>query len=67
MTNSEPSSERDEVAPPVGGSRPVTPFEAAEAEGGDPVCWLQLVCAECGSVTAEGHRASCSQAEPTNG
>jgi hypothetical protein len=44
--------------------RLVTPLddEAAETEGGDPVCWAHLVCDECGAITAEGHRAGCSQA-----
>jgi hypothetical protein len=32
-----------------------------DAPGGDPVCWARLVCAECGAVTTEGHRAGCSR------
>jgi 2-polyprenyl-6-methoxyphenol hydroxylase-like FAD-dependent oxidoreductase len=36
--------------------------EAEETEGGDPVCWAHLVCDECGAISAEGHRAGCSQA-----
>ncbi len=30
--------------------------------GGDPACWLNLVCEECGAVTSEGHRPGCSSA-----
>jgi hypothetical protein len=36
--------------------------EADESEGGDPVCWMHLICDECGAITTEGHRAGCSQA-----
>jgi uncharacterized protein YeaO (DUF488 family) len=28
-------------------------------EGGDPACWANLVCAECGAVVSEGHREGC--------
>jgi hypothetical protein len=35
----------------------------AEPEaGGDPACWANLVCPECGGVTSEGHQAGCSRA-----
>jgi hypothetical protein len=30
------------------------------SEGGDPACWACMVCAECGAVISEGHRAGCS-------
>jgi len=33
-----------------------------DEEGGDPVCWAHLVCAECGAVITEGHRDWCSLA-----
>jgi hypothetical protein len=32
-------------------------------EGGDPVCWLHLVCEECGAIVSEGHRPTCSAVE----
>jgi uncharacterized protein YeaO (DUF488 family) len=28
--------------------------------GGEPACYAHLVCAECGSMTTEGHRPGCS-------
>jgi hypothetical protein len=34
-----------------------------EPPGGDPACWANLVCPECGAVTSEGHQAGCSHAE----
>ncbi|HEY3978740.1 MAG TPA: hypothetical protein VGM79_15805 [Streptosporangiaceae bacterium] len=37
-----------------------------EAPGGDGACWAHLVCEECGAMTTEGHRPSCSRhAGPT--
>jgi uncharacterized protein YeaO (DUF488 family) len=30
-----------------------------EDQGGDPACWANLVCAECGAVVSEGHREGC--------
>lgn len=30
-------------------------------EGGDPACWANLVCAECGAVVSEGHRKGCGR------
>lgn len=33
--------------------------EPEEDIGGDPVCWAQFVCAECGAMTTEGHREGC--------
>lgn len=36
-------------------------------EGGDPVCYAHLVCADCGAVTSEGHRAGCQLAEQAAG
>jgi uncharacterized protein YeaO (DUF488 family) len=35
-----------------------------DPEGGDPACWANLVCAECGAVVSEGHREGCSAAGP---
>ncbi len=28
--------------------------------GGDPACWANLICAECGAVVSEGHRQGCT-------
>lgn len=36
--------------------------ESTEDLGGEPVCWMHLVCEECGAVTTEGHREGCSLA-----
>lgn len=33
-------------------------------EGGDPACWANLVCAECGAVVSEGHREGCAAQRP---
>ena len=33
-------------------------------KGGDPACWAGLVCAECGAVVSEGHRADCPAQKP---
>lgn len=35
------------------------PVDAADHAGGDPACWVHLVCPECGAVTGEGHRSGC--------
>jgi uncharacterized protein YeaO (DUF488 family) len=32
---------------------------ADHEEGGDPACWANLICAECGAVVSEGHRQGC--------
>lgn len=44
----------------TGGAQP----SSTDAEAGEAVCWAQLVCPECGAVTTEGHRESCSLAVP---
>jgi hypothetical protein len=33
-------------------------------EGGEPACLARLVCADCGAVTTEGHRAGCPAGAP---
>lgn len=37
-----------------------------EEIGGDPVCWAQFVCAECGAMTTEGHHREGCPAAPTD-
>ncbi len=32
--------------------------------GGDPACWIHLVCPECGALKTEGHREGCSLENP---
>jgi uncharacterized protein YeaO (DUF488 family) len=35
-------------------------LSAEEAEeGGDPACWANLICTDCGAVVSEGHRQGC--------
>ena len=48
--------------PPAGGpQRDDEPGEQAEQpEGGETACWAHLVCPECGAMTTEGHRPSCT-------
>jgi hypothetical protein len=36
-------------------------------EGGDPVCWAHLVCAECGAMESGGHREGCAAAITAGG
>ena len=31
-------------------------------QGGDAVCWANLVCPDCGAIETEGHRPGCAQA-----
>ncbi|WP_369130366.1 hypothetical protein [Modestobacter roseus] len=33
----------------------------AEPEGGDPVCWLELVCPACGRLAEEPRPTRCRQ------
>jgi hypothetical protein len=35
----------------------------AEEQGGEPACFANLVCPECGSVVTEGHAAGCAAAQ----
>ena len=39
----------------------------SEDVGGDPVCYMHLLCEECGAVTTEGHREGCSLAGTSAG
>lgn len=32
----------------------------AEEQGGEPACFANLVCPECGAVVTEGHVAGCA-------
>ena len=34
----------------------------AEQQGGEPACFANLVCPECGAVVTEGHAAGCAAA-----
>jgi hypothetical protein len=31
-------------------------------EGGDPVCWIHLVCPECGAIESGRHHPGCDSA-----
>jgi hypothetical protein len=53
---SDVSGDGVEVHPVITGASP------EDEEGGSPVCLAHLVCEECGAVTADGHRATCSLA-----
>ncbi|WP_413803294.1 hypothetical protein [Streptomyces iranensis] len=33
----------------------------AEPEGGDPACWLERVCADCGAIQDTAHFARCAR------
>jgi hypothetical protein len=35
-----------------------------EERGGEPACFANLVCPECGWVVTEGHTAGCAAAQP---
>ncbi|MBD3003609.1 MULTISPECIES: hypothetical protein [unclassified Streptomyces] len=32
-----------------------------EPEGGDPACWLERVCADCGAIQDTAHFARCAR------
>lgn len=56
----EAPAQRGTAEPGVTGLRMVTPLADADEQGGEPACYANLVCEECGSVTTEGHREVCS-------
>ncbi|WP_157032271.1 hypothetical protein [Kitasatospora cheerisanensis] len=39
-------------------------MEHTESEGGEPACWLNLVCEECGKVRERGHCPVCEPEQP---
>lgn len=51
------------IPPPASGTQ--RGDEALADEGGDPACWANLVCSECGAVVGpDPHREGCSGAGP---
>ena len=45
---------------------PLCDTDEPEDEGGEPACWLHLVCPECGAMLAGGsHRPGCAGGDPT--
>ena len=58
-----PSQPHGPAAGEPGGSPPAEPggsVPGEPAEGGETACWAHLVCPECGAMTTEGHRPSCT-------
>lgn len=53
-------SETDQSANQESSGRRPLPHRVEE--GGDPPCWAQLVCPECGALETDKHREGCSQA-----
>ncbi len=37
---------------------------STEPEGGDPACWLDHVCPDCGRFVEHSHDHVCEQADP---
>ena len=78
MSERRPRQEPDPARPGPAGpdpSAPSTPSapsapgtaagrDAEHEEGGDPACWIHLVCPECGAIESGGHRPGCGSARP---
>ena len=75
MSERHPQQEPDPADPADLASAPSAPSAAGTAagrdaehrdaeheEGGDPVCWIHLVCPECGAIESGGHRPGCGSA-----
>ncbi|WP_413105061.1 hypothetical protein [Streptomyces sp. Inha503] len=49
------AADRGRVDPETAGPVP------AEPGGGDPACWLERVCADCGAIQDTAHFARCAR------
>ena len=59
VTDKEPPAPNP-AEPPARRDPPDLEMLAEDAPGGESACYAHLVCEECGAVTTEGHRPSCS-------